>query len=311
MLPERVLPVQMFLSFYMHERQRGKRRRWRKNVIVNVMLTSWNQWMNFCKIHLLDSQMAVGHRSLLTLFQSSVAKYELSWNRLVSASKLIETSMVWFPFSVHYRVCNPGTFCILHCWSIYVASERRYQLEVLERAWKENIILYLECWLRCSPVRILTAVTMATEGHLCDICAWTLQLGTDVKQHNSRLLHRTLLDTSARLTPEEFGRFRQRVALDGPKKGRTRLKQVSNQASIEGCATGMASFSTPMFFILMHLLFEQSRQWMLLCDRVNFLGSEPLHCGKSPDHWRRETGMHCKRSMDRMALWWWRSLAIG
>jgi hypothetical protein len=44
------------------------------------------------------------------------------------------------------------------------------------------------------------------------------------------LLHRTLLDAFARLTPEEFGRFRQRVALDGPKKGRTRLKQVFKQA---------------------------------------------------------------------------------
>ncbi len=139
-----VLPVQLLLSFYMHERQRGKRPRGRKNVIINVLLTSWNQWMNFCKIHLLDSQMAVGHRSLLTLLQSSAAEYELSWNRLVSASKLIETSMVWFPFSVHYQVCNSGTFWILHCWSIYVASEHRYQLEVLEKALKENIILYLE-----------------------------------------------------------------------------------------------------------------------------------------------------------------------
>jgi hypothetical protein len=75
-------------------------------------------------------------------------------------------------------------------------------------------------------VHILTAVAMATEGHRCDICAWTLRPGTDVEQHNSGLLHRTLLDASARLTPKEFGRFHQRVALDGPKKGRTRLKQV-------------------------------------------------------------------------------------
>jgi hypothetical protein len=29
----------------------------------------------------------------------------------------------------------------------------------------------LECWLRCSPVRILTAIAMATKGHRCDICA--------------------------------------------------------------------------------------------------------------------------------------------
>jgi hypothetical protein len=80
------------------------------------------------------------------------------------------------------------------------------------------------------------------------------------------------------------------------------LLEASNQASIEGCVAGMASFFTPMFFILMHLLSEQSRQWMLLCDKVNFLGSEPLRCGKSPDHWRQKTGMHCKRLMDWMAL---------
>ncbi|CAM6014225.1 unnamed protein product [Sphagnum balticum] len=43
--------------------------------------------------------------------------------------------------------------------------------------------------------------------------------------HRCRATHRTLLDASARLTPEEFGRFCQRVALDSPKKGRTRLKQ--------------------------------------------------------------------------------------
>jgi len=79
-------------------------------------------------------------------------------------------------------------------------------------------------------VCILTAVAMATKGHRCDICAWTLRPGTDVEQHNFGLLHQTLLDASARLTPEEFRRFHQRVALDGPKKGRTRLKQVIKQA---------------------------------------------------------------------------------
>ncbi|CAK9264550.1 unnamed protein product [Sphagnum jensenii] len=82
---------------------------------------------------------------------------------------------------------------------------------------------------RC--VRILTAVAMAAEGHRCDTCAWTLRPGTDVDQHNSGLLHWTLLDASARLTLEEFGRFRERVALDGPKKGRTRLKQVLKATS--------------------------------------------------------------------------------
>jgi hypothetical protein len=80
-------------------------------------------------------------------------------------------------------------------------------------------------------------------------------------------------------------------------------RQNSPRASIEGYTAGMASFSTPMFFILMHLLSEQSHRWMLLRARANFLGPGPLRCGKSPDHWQRETGMRSKLSMDcRIAL---------
>jgi hypothetical protein len=90
---------------------------------------------------------------------------------------------------------------------------------------------------------------MVAEGHRCDTCAWTFRVGTDVDQHNSGLLHRTLLDASAHLMPEEFGRFRERVTLDGPKKGRTRLKQVLKAAS-----QLWLPFSTLMFFILMSLL---------------------------------------------------------
>jgi hypothetical protein len=86
--------------------------------------------LSYCNIHLLDSQMAVGHRSLLTPLQSSMAEYELSWNRLVSASKLIETSMVWFPFSVHYHVYNPRPFasCIADpfMWHLNVGTNLRF-----------------------------------------------------------------------------------------------------------------------------------------------------------------------------------------
>jgi len=50
-------------------------------------------------------------------------------------------------------------------------------------------------------------------------------MGMDVDQHNSGLLHQTLLDAFTRLTPEEFQRFRDRVISNGSKKGRFRLKQ--------------------------------------------------------------------------------------
>jgi hypothetical protein len=71
----------------------------------------------------------------------------------------------------------------------------------------------------------MTAVAMAAEGHRCDTCAWTFRPGTDVDQHNSGLLHRTLLDAFARLTPEEFQRFCDMAISNGSKKGRSRLKQ--------------------------------------------------------------------------------------
>lgn len=71
----------------------------------------------------------------------------------------------------------------------------------------------------------MTAVAMATEGHRCDTCAWTLRPCTDVDQHNSELLHQTLLDAFARLTFKEFQRFRDRVISNDSKKGRSYLKQ--------------------------------------------------------------------------------------
>jgi hypothetical protein len=71
----------------------------------------------------------------------------------------------------------------------------------------------------------MTAVAMVAKGHRCDICAWTLLPGTDLEQHNSGLVHRTLLDAFARLTPEEFNGFRDTVISNCRKKGKFRLKQ--------------------------------------------------------------------------------------
>jgi hypothetical protein len=65
----------------------------------------------------------------------------------------------------------------------------------------------------------------SAEGHRCEICAWTLRPGTDLEQHNFGLIHRTLLEASARLTPERFEGFRDSVILKGSKRGKFRLKQ--------------------------------------------------------------------------------------
>jgi hypothetical protein len=58
----------------------------------------------------------------------------------------------------------------------------------------------------------------SAEGHRCEICAWTLRAGTDLEQHNSGLIHRTLLEAFARLTPERFEGFRDSVILKGSKR---------------------------------------------------------------------------------------------
>jgi hypothetical protein len=72
----------------------------------------------------------------------------------------------------------------------------------------------------------MMVVAMAAKGHQCDTCTWILRLGTDVDQHNSGLLLRTLLlDAFARLTPEEFQGFHDKVISNGSKKNRSRFKQ--------------------------------------------------------------------------------------
>lgn len=74
----------------------------------------------------------------------------------------------------------------------------------------------------------MTAVAMdsvAAQGPMCEICAWTLRLGTNLKQHNSGLVHRTLLEAFEQLTPNKFQEFRDAVILNGRKRGKFQLKQ--------------------------------------------------------------------------------------
>ncbi len=53
--------------------------------------------------------------------------------------------------------------------------------------------------------------SVLARGHRCEVCDWTLRPGTDLEQHNSELVHRTLLDTFERLTPDRCPAFRDVV----------------------------------------------------------------------------------------------------
>ncbi|CAM6002702.1 unnamed protein product [Sphagnum balticum] len=73
--------------------------------------------------------------------------------------------------------------------------------------------------------------SVAAHAPWCEVCAWTLRPGTDMEQHNSGLVHRTLTEATARLTADKFQEFRDAVVLHGRKKGKWRLKQELREAS--------------------------------------------------------------------------------
>jgi hypothetical protein len=84
--------------------------------------------------------------------------------------------------------------------------------------------------------------SVVAQGPMCEICAWTLRLGTDLKQHNSGLVHRTLPKAFGRLTLNKFQGFRDAVILNGRKRGKFRLKQ-----ELQGAALQVSLFSEPVF----------------------------------------------------------------
>jgi len=57
------------------------------------------------------------------------------------------------------------------------------------------------------PVTATTMDSVATQGPRCEICAWTLRSNTNLEQHNSGLVHRTLLEALGRLTLDKFQAF--------------------------------------------------------------------------------------------------------
>jgi hypothetical protein len=59
-------------------------------------------------------------------------------------------------------------------------------------------------------IRAVTAVFMDSviaQGLWCEICDWALRLGTNLEQHNSGLVHRTLFEAVTRLPPIKFQEF--------------------------------------------------------------------------------------------------------
>jgi hypothetical protein len=52
------------------------------------------------------------------------------------------------------------------------------------------------------------------QGLWCEICDWTFRLGTNLEQHNLKLVHRTLLEAVARLALVKFQEFRDMAILN-------------------------------------------------------------------------------------------------
>jgi hypothetical protein len=69
------------------------------------------------------------------------------------------------------------------------------------------------------------------QGILCKICDWTLLPGSCLEEHNSGLLHRTLLDAIARLMPDKFLEFRDVVISNSRKKSKYALKWELQKAT--------------------------------------------------------------------------------
>jgi hypothetical protein len=67
--------------------------------------------------------------------------------------------------------------------------------------------------------------SVIAQGLWCEICDWSLRSGTNLEQHNSGLVHRTLLKAVARLPPSKFQDFKDVVTLSNRKKSKFGLKR--------------------------------------------------------------------------------------
>jgi len=118
------------------------------------------------------------------------------------------------------------------------------------------------------------------QGILCEICDWTLLSGLCLEEHNSGLVHRTLLDAVMWLAPDKFLEFRDAMISSSRKKSKYALKRelrkVASQVNFFFFLTDIAN--TLFFFkVVTHTCF-------------------PVFHIKSLDRLGRLRQKHCKSS---------------
>ncbi len=94
------------------------------------------------------------------------------------------------------------------------------------------------------------------QGIWCEICDWTLLPGTCLEEHNSGLVHRTLLDAVARLAPDKFLEFRDAMISTSRKKSKFALKRDLRKAAsqVSFFFFFLSILPTHSFFFFLRLL---------------------------------------------------------
>jgi hypothetical protein len=97
------------------------------------------------------------------------------------------------------------------------------------------------------------------QGIWCEICDWTLRPGTSLEQHNSGLVHRTLLDAVAQLAPGKFLEFRDAVTSSSRKKSKFGLKRELRKAASQVSFFFLIVIANTIFF------FQGCYQYLFFC----------------------------------------------
>jgi hypothetical protein len=69
------------------------------------------------------------------------------------------------------------------------------------------------------------------QGIRCEICDWTLLPGSPLEEHNSGLVHQTLLDAVVQLAPDKFLEFKDAMISSSRKKSKYAFKRELRKAA--------------------------------------------------------------------------------